>query len=85
MRITQTALSALAVALVYMATPAIAQTAGAAPVAAAEVDQNAAIMAAHPPAAAEEALVGPDPGTTPGGSVTGEEAAQPPVETGKSA
>lgn len=45
MRITQTALSALAVALVYMATPAIAQTAGAAPVAAAEVDQNAAIMA----------------------------------------
>ena len=45
MRITQTALSAVAVALVYMATPAIAQTAGAAPVAAAEVDQNAAIMA----------------------------------------
>ncbi|HQS12807.1 MAG: hypothetical protein B7Y62_08660 [Sphingomonadales bacterium 35-56-22] len=45
MRITQTALSALAVALVYMATPAIAQTAGAAPVASAEVDQNAAIMA----------------------------------------
>lgn len=48
-------------------------------------EQNAAIMAAHPPAAAEEALVGPDSGTTPGGSVTGEEAAQPPVETGKSA
>jgi uncharacterized protein (DUF885 family) len=45
MRITQTALSALAVALVYMATPAIAQTAAAAPVASAEVDQNAAIMA----------------------------------------
>jgi uncharacterized protein (DUF885 family) len=33
------------VALVYMATPAIAQTAAAAPVASAEVDQNAAIMA----------------------------------------
>ena len=45
MRITQTALSALAVALVYMATPAIAQTVAAAPVASAEVDQNAAIMA----------------------------------------
>jgi uncharacterized protein (DUF885 family) len=45
MRITQTALSALAVALVYMATPAIAQTGAAAPVASAEVDQNAAIMA----------------------------------------
>jgi uncharacterized protein (DUF885 family) len=45
MRITHTALSALAVALVYMATPAIAQTAAAAPVASAEVDQNAAIMA----------------------------------------
>jgi uncharacterized protein (DUF885 family) len=45
MRITQTALSAIAVALVYMATPAIAQTAAAAPVASAEVDQNAAIMA----------------------------------------
>jgi uncharacterized protein (DUF885 family) len=44
MRITQTALSAVAVALVYMATPAIAQTAAAAPVASAEVDQNAAIM-----------------------------------------
>jgi uncharacterized protein (DUF885 family) len=44
MRITQTALSAVAVALVYMATPAIAQTA-AAPVASADVDQNAAIMA----------------------------------------
>jgi uncharacterized protein (DUF885 family) len=45
MRITQTALSALAVALIYMATPTIAQTAAAAPVASAEVDQNAAIMA----------------------------------------
>ena len=45
MRITQTAISALAVALVYMATPAIAQTGAAAPVASAEVDQNAAIMA----------------------------------------
>jgi uncharacterized protein (DUF885 family) len=46
MRITQTALSAVAMALVYMATPAIAQTANAAPAAAAaDVDQNAAIMA----------------------------------------
>lgn len=45
MRITQTALSAVAVALVYMATPALAQTAAAAPVASADVDQNAAIMA----------------------------------------
>ena len=45
MRITQTALSAVAVALAYMATPAIAQTAAAAPVVSAEVDQNAAIMA----------------------------------------
>jgi len=45
MRITQTALSAVAVALVYMATPAIAQTAAAAPVASADVEQNAAIMA----------------------------------------
>jgi uncharacterized protein (DUF885 family) len=45
MRITQTALSAVAVALVYMATPAIAQTGAATPVASAEVDQNAAIMA----------------------------------------
>ncbi|MEY3635192.1 MAG: hypothetical protein RLZZ61_1602 [Pseudomonadota bacterium] len=46
MRITQTALSAVAMALVYMATPAIAQTANAAPTAAAaDVDQNAAIMA----------------------------------------
>lgn len=45
MRITQTALSAVAVALVYIATPAIAQTAASAPAASAEVDQNAAIMA----------------------------------------
>jgi uncharacterized protein (DUF885 family) len=45
MRITQTALSAVAVALVYMATPAIAQTAAAAPVVSAQADQNAAIMA----------------------------------------
>jgi uncharacterized protein (DUF885 family) len=45
MRITQTALSAVAMALVYMATPAIAQTTGTAPTAAAEVDQNAAITA----------------------------------------
>lgn len=45
MRITQTALSAVAVALVYMATPALAQTAAAAPVVSADVDQNAAIMA----------------------------------------
>ncbi len=44
MRINQTALSAVAVALVYMATPAIAQTV-AAPVVSADVDQNAAIMA----------------------------------------
>jgi uncharacterized protein (DUF885 family) len=45
MRITQTALSAVAVALVYIATPAIAQTANVAPVAAADVDQNAEIKA----------------------------------------
>ena len=45
MRITQSALSAVAVALVYMATPAIAQTAASAPAASTEVDQNAAIMA----------------------------------------
>ena len=45
MRITQTALSAVAVALVYMATPAIAQTANAAPAATADVDQNAEIKA----------------------------------------
>jgi len=45
MRITQTALSAVAVALVYMATPAIAQTANVAPAATADVDQNAEIKA----------------------------------------
>lgn len=45
MRITQTALSAVAVALVYMATPAIAQTANVAPAATADVDQNAKIKA----------------------------------------
>jgi len=45
MRMTKTALSAVAVALVYMATPAIAQTADTSPVASADVDQNAAIMA----------------------------------------
>jgi uncharacterized protein (DUF885 family) len=45
MRITQTALSVVAVALVYMATPALSQTVTAAPVASADVDQNAAIKA----------------------------------------
>jgi uncharacterized protein (DUF885 family) len=45
MRITQTALSAVAVALVYMATPAIAQTANVAATAATDVDQNAEIKA----------------------------------------
>jgi len=45
MCITQTALSAVAVALLYMATPAIAQTANGAPVTAADVDQNTAIKA----------------------------------------
>ena len=45
MRITQTALSAVAVALVYMATPAIAQTANVAATAATDVDQNAEINA----------------------------------------
>ena len=45
MRITQTALSAVAVALVYMATPAIAQTANVAPAATADVAQNAEIKA----------------------------------------
>jgi uncharacterized protein (DUF885 family) len=45
MRITQTALSAVAVALVYMATPAMAQTANVAPAATADVDQNAEIKA----------------------------------------
>ena len=45
MRITQTALSAVAVALVYMATPAIAQTANVAATAATDVDQNTEIKA----------------------------------------
>ena len=45
MRITKTAISALAMALVYVGTPAYAQTANTAPTAAAEVDQNAAIKA----------------------------------------
>jgi uncharacterized protein (DUF885 family) len=44
MRMTKTALSAVAVALLYTGAPAIAQTAGA-PAAATEVDQNAAIKA----------------------------------------
>ena len=47
-------------------------------------EQNAAIMAKHPPASAEEALVGPDPGTTPSDPATGTEAPPPPpVEPGK--
>ncbi|MBJ7254824.1 MAG: DUF885 domain-containing protein [Sphingomonadaceae bacterium] len=49
MRINKTAISAVAIALVHIGTPALAQTANAAPVAApaavAEVDQNAAIKA----------------------------------------
>ncbi|OYY69175.1 MAG: hypothetical protein B7Y00_03745 [Sphingomonadales bacterium 17-56-6] len=45
MRITKTAISGLALALAYMGSPAIAQTTGTAPSAAAEVDQNAAITA----------------------------------------
>lgn len=54
-------------------------------------EQNAAIMAAHPPASAEEALVGPDPGTTPSVQVKPDEVApspeagEPPVEPGKNA
>lgn len=54
-------------------------------------EQNAAIMAAHPPATAEEALVGPDPGTTPSDAAAiadaGEGAAskEPPAEPGKNA
>ena len=51
-------------------------------------EQNAAIMAAHPPATAEDALIGPDPGTTPGDpAATAESAAaaapQPAADTGK--
>jgi hypothetical protein len=45
MRITKTAISGLALALAYMASPAVAQTGGTAPTAAAQVDQNAAITA----------------------------------------
>ena len=54
-------------------------------------EQNAAIMAAHPPASAEEALVGPDPGTSPREQVKAAdvapslEASEPPVEPGKNA
>ena len=52
-------------------------------------EQNAAIMAAHPPATAEQALVGPDPGTTPSDPAVTDEAAkdagppQPSADTGK--
>ncbi|MFM9899094.1 DUF885 domain-containing protein [Sphingorhabdus sp.] len=45
MRITKTAISGLALALAYVASPATAQTTATAPTAAAEVDQNAAIAA----------------------------------------
>ena len=45
MRITKTAISGLAIALAYVASPAIAQTTATAPMAAAKVDQNAAITA----------------------------------------
>ena len=45
MRITKTAISGLAIALAYVASPATAQTTATAPTAAAEVDQNAAIAA----------------------------------------
>ena len=45
MRITKTAISGLAIALAYVASPAIAQTTATAPTAAAKVDQNAAITA----------------------------------------
>lgn len=43
-------------------------------------EQNAAIMAAHPPATAEDALIGPDPGTTPGTADSPEQAAAPEAE-----
>ncbi len=51
-------------------------------------EQNAAIMAAHPPATAEDALIGPDPGTTPGDPAAIAESAdaaapQPAADTGK--
>ena len=45
MRISKTAISGLAIALAYVASPAIAQTTATAPTAAAKVDQNAAITA----------------------------------------
>jgi uncharacterized protein (DUF885 family) len=45
MRINKTAISAFAIALVQLGTPALAQTANATPAAVAEVDQNAAIKA----------------------------------------
>jgi uncharacterized protein (DUF885 family) len=45
MRITKTAISALAIALAQLGTPAMAQTTAPAPAAVAEVDQNAAIKA----------------------------------------
>ena len=45
MRITKAAISGLAIALAYVASPAIAQTTATAPTAAAKVDQNAAITA----------------------------------------
>ncbi|WP_445949406.1 DUF885 family protein [Sphingorhabdus sp.] len=45
MRITKTAISGLAIALAYVASPAIAQTTATAPTAAAKVDQSAAITA----------------------------------------
>jgi uncharacterized protein (DUF885 family) len=45
MRMNKTAISAFAIALVHIGTPALAQTTNAAPTAAAEVDQNAAIKA----------------------------------------
>lgn len=45
MRMNKTAISAFAIALVHIGTPALAQTTNAAPTAASEVDQNAAIKA----------------------------------------
>jgi hypothetical protein len=45
MRMNKTAISAFAIALVQIGTPALAQTTNAAPIAASEVDQNAAIKA----------------------------------------
>ncbi|MGE8141970.1 Sec-independent protein translocase protein TatB [Novosphingobium sp. NPDC080210] len=43
-------------------------------------EQNAAIMAAHPPATAEDALIGPDPGTMSGTVDSPEQAAAPEAE-----